>query len=119
MKTIKVDGKNFECRDCFGIEYPDHKCHGYPFEPYQFEKVIDEKHAYLVDSKGIIWILEEEFGKQVFARPCLRYCLYYIMYYDKDMHDKKPSEVLDEIRVSDIRAPLYDQEDEEIKNLGM
>jgi len=127
LAAVTVEGRNFKCEASSGCEYLSDEgdgigiCgtgYGFPFRPYRFQRVIDDEHAYLVDNEGILWILEHiEYQRlygtnlnlgHCFHRPCLRTCLNYVMHYDPDMKGKMPSEVLDEIGVSDPRAHLYD-----------
>ena len=126
---INVSGVNLPCEECYGYEYDDHeidhvcvisKYSGFPFSPFRYEKIIDEFHAYIVDNEGIIWIFEpsdsKETGfKNVFSRPCLYFCLGYILRNDKDMNGLKYSEIMSIIGVNDIRASIYDKEQEEME----
>ena len=85
-RTIKVCDKIYLCEECDGMEYSDimENGAGYPFEPYKIERIIDDKHAYFVDAKNIIWIQwQYEDGISYFSRPCRAFCLDYIKFHDE------------------------------------
>lgn len=111
-KNITVEGKEFKCLEAYGMEYENCGGCGYPILPYRYERIINDSRAYLVDSAGIVWVLENnkidntDYGL-CFDRPCLKWCLDYIMYYDPIFSDRLPSEVLDAIKVCDPRVNIY------------
>jgi hypothetical protein len=86
IKPITVEGVDFPCLSCFGLEYGE-AGEGFPFEPYRMERLMGERaefRGYLIDAKGIIWILEVG----VFERPCCRLCLEYVRQHDPSNFDK-------------------------------
>ena len=101
LKSIIFDSEKFLVEECYGFEYDgkNGRCcaKGFPFKPLRYHKLLDNEHAYIVDSKGIVWILENG----LFSRPCLRWCLDYIFCHDKDMKGGKASEIFEIIGVRD------------------
>jgi len=56
-----------------------------PILPYRFEKVINNKFAYIIDKEGIVWVKhhiaflpDEDYGI-CYSDDCLRYCMAYII----------------------------------------
>jgi len=108
---ITVEGKPFSCFEAYGFEYGDRQ-RGFPIQPYRYERIIDDTRAYLVDGAGIVWILEHQIINSIdyglcFDRPCLRWCLTYIQYYDPIFSGRLPSEIFDAIGVEDARVNIY------------
>ena len=93
--TIAVNGIHYLCNLCYGAEYGKAKS-GFPFQPYKIEKILDIEYAYLVDAKGIIWVVMDG----IFTRPCLFYCINYILIRDPEFKNKKPSDVLEALEMS-------------------
>ena len=90
--NIFVSGKMFLCEKDCDVQYSEPI--SLPMKPYKLERVIDEKSAYLVDSLGLVWILEED---NVFRKPCFRYCWFYV--HDKDPEIKTFAEALEVLRL--------------------
>jgi len=106
---ITVCGKQFLCEDVFGFEYLEKNVPKpwLPFQPYGFERLIDDQSGWLVDAMGIIWILYDG----VWERPCCKEAVMYIYHRDQFMRKNLCDRLIEEfdVLIPPIRKRDYEQ----------
>ena len=95
IDEITIDDKKYPCQADFGCEYLEESNNkrscGYPIEPFQFSRMVNDDFGYLFDAKGIIWMYGQNNmdGDKMFYRSCFKDCATQILMKEEPDFDYK------------------------------